>query len=127
MSLTIGKPAEGGTAIVLGEDTKRVARYTFGASGRIGKVSVLMDGLAGGTGLQPVRAVIYIADTDALLLQTGELLVAAGSARQWYDFLPPIGESWAIPVTGLYDLGVIGGNGGSGAVIRVYGDQQIAG
>jgi hypothetical protein len=116
----VGRSDPGSRQWAVDTDTKRVARFTMPVAANVAKGRIYLDGLGGGSGQQACRQVIYDA-ADNLIAVSDEVIVEAGQAAQWVDFVYSMyGGDLALPV-GDFFSGIFAG--GVSDVIRVYGDD----
>lgn len=112
-----GAYADKSASRAMAADEKLLAAYSVPA-GMLAKLTIWADGLGGGAGEQPLRAVVY--DELGALLAVGDpVLVSAGTLAGWLD-LPLPQES--VP-GGKTIVGVQAG--APGGVARVYGSAPL--
>jgi hypothetical protein len=125
-STVLGSAQAGGVWTAASKDSKRVSAFTLAGSTAVdlASLSAYLDGRAGTTGSQPVRAVVY-ADAGgapgALVARSADVTIAAGRAAGWVS-LPLAAPARLAP--GTYWLGLQ--SGGTTAVAR-YAAAPAAG
>jgi PKD repeat protein len=125
-----GTTTPGGNNDAPTADWKEVSKFTAPAAGNVVKVTGYISGLATSSGSQPIRAVMYAANSSgnpgALLGVSNQVTVVAGQAYAWVDFKFP---SPVAVQPGLVYMGYIVGAPTNKRVIQlkkqsISGDQK---
>jgi hypothetical protein len=98
-----------GTPKSLAANTKYLTRVNVPYEVRVPKLTAQLDGLAGGSETQPLRAVIYRVSNGFRIAEGDEVKVTPGTDAAWVDLTFP-DAGGVVLSAGEYDIGIIAGS-----------------